>query len=83
MTENGSATSRGLGRRHPEERACASASAESNARAHVSKGARRALAKRSQAAAARERSTRGCGKRPPVRLAPACYLQGPVQLKRV
>src|SRR5262249_42320404 len=38
MTENGSATSRGLCRPYPEERASASASAESNARARVSKG---------------------------------------------
>jgi hypothetical protein len=37
MTENGSATSRGLSRPHPEERACASASTKSNARARVSK----------------------------------------------
>src|SRR5215813_12734758 len=37
MTANGSATSRELGRPHPEERAYASASAKSNARARVSK----------------------------------------------
>src|SRR5215472_10467477 len=37
MTANRSATSRELGRPHPEERACASASAKSNARARISK----------------------------------------------
>jgi len=57
ITEDGSATSRGFCRPHPEKRACASASAKSNARARVSKGPRRTLAKRSQAAAARKLST--------------------------
>src|SRR5262249_8213531 len=37
ITANGSATSRELGCPHPEERACASASAKSNERARVSK----------------------------------------------
>jgi hypothetical protein len=37
ITENDSATSRGLCRPHPEERACANASAKSNERARVSK----------------------------------------------
>src|SRR5215831_16962878 len=37
MTANGSATSRGLCRPHPEERACAGASAESKERARISK----------------------------------------------
>ena len=37
MTDNGSATSRELGRPHPEERGCVSAPANSNERARVSK----------------------------------------------
>jgi len=37
ITENGSATSRGLGRPHPEERACWKIPQSSNARARVSK----------------------------------------------
>src|SRR5262249_61901795 len=37
ITENGSATSRELGRPHPEERACASGSPKSKGRARVSK----------------------------------------------
>src|SRR5262245_33683980 len=37
ITENGSATSRGLGRPHPEERACQRRSANSNVRTRVSK----------------------------------------------
>src|SRR5262249_55326976 len=37
ITENGSATSRELGRPHPEERACGKAAADPSARARVSK----------------------------------------------
>jgi len=37
ITENGSATSRQLGRPHPEERACRKVCANSNGRARVSK----------------------------------------------
>src|SRR5262249_22984635 len=37
MTENGLATSRELGRPHPEERACRKGCANSNGRARVSK----------------------------------------------
>src|SRR6516165_3625869 len=54
---------------HPGERAGASAPAKSNARARVSKH--------------EGEPTCGCGKRSLVRLFPACYLQGALQLQRV